>query len=168
MTDDRTDDPRPSETSLSAADEGRVEETLERLKAAVRQRRAERTTVGGEREESRLRLLEVRRNEFVRDPIAVSPRPWLGRFLVFFRKATYHLLLKWHARGVLDQQNELNRAVSRLLEDLVEAQERTDERLDRLSRKLAELEAATVAQEAPGNGPGEAPEGGEGVGGPAR
>lgn len=124
----------------SSEDEARVAAVIEQLKAGVLQRRAERATAGGAASEARFRLLEMQRHEYVRQPVPVSPRPLLGRFLVFFRKGIYHLLLKWHARGVGDQQNSFNQATVRLLDELVSSHETWGRELARLTQRVAELE----------------------------
>lgn len=136
-------------TSPSPDDEtARVAAVIEQLKAGVLQRRAERATAGGSESETRFRLLETKKHEYVRQPLPVSPRPVIGRLLVLFRKLSYHLLLKWHARGVGDQQNAFNQATVRLLEDLVAGQEAKSRELATLSRRVAELEQQVSRRDA--------------------
>lgn len=146
-----TIEPTPRPDALGD-EQARVAAVVEQLKAGVLQRRSERATAGASDSEARFRLLEAKRHEYVRQPLPVSPRPVLGRFLVLFRKLTYHLLLKWHARGVGDQQNAFNQASLRLLEDLVSGDEsrnrelaRLAERVDQLERELAALRASQDA-----------------------
>lgn len=131
----------------------RVAAVIEQLKAGVLQRRAERATAGGSESEARFRLLEVKRHEYVRQPLPVSPRPLLGRVLVLFRKLVYHLLLKWHARGVGDQQNSFNQASVRLLEELVAGQEAKGRELARLAQRVEELEQQLGPVRPPGAHP---------------
>lgn len=124
--------------------EERVARTLAQLRAGVRQRRGELATLSGGaagRDEARLRLLEVERLEFVREPVATSPRPGVGRLLVFARKAFFHLFHKWYARPLLHQQNELNRALGQLGRELAAGQEELAAAVDRLAARLAALEA---------------------------
>jgi len=139
----------------------RVTQVLARIKAAVQQRQAERATVPADRQEARLALLELRQNEFVREPVAVSPRPVLGRLLVFLRKASYHLFFKWHARAVLAQQNAFNAAAARLVEELVRSAEALGEEVAHLSRRLAELEGRARGAEGETGETGEDGEDGE-------
>jgi len=77
----------------------------------------------------------------VQEPAPVSPRPVLGRLVVFVRKAAYHLFFKWHARAVLQQQNEFNQAVSRLAQDLAANDRERRAELARLARRVEALEA---------------------------
>lgn len=116
------------------SDQERVAAVLESVRAGVRQRVSELTTVGGVAEEGRRRLLELRSREYVREPTPVSPRPLLGRALVWGRKIFFQLFLKWFERPVWEQQNRYNQAATELLQDLVERQERAE-------RELAELRA---------------------------
>jgi hypothetical protein len=140
----------------------RVARALAQLRAGVRQRRGEAATLSGGRDEARLRLLEVQRLEFVREPLASSPRPILGRLLVVARKAFFHLFHKWYARPILHQQNELNRALSQLGQELATGQEELASAVDRLAARLeaqeARLAAAGGAGDAePGSGAGPEP-----------
>jgi hypothetical protein len=48
----------------------------------------------------------------------------------------FHLFGKWYARPLVMQQNEHNRAVSQLLEDLVAGQERLAAEVARLGARL--------------------------------
>ena len=125
------------------SDEGtdpQVAEVLARLRAGVRQRQAELATLAAGSDEARLKLAELTAKEFVQEPLAMSPRPVLGRLLVFARKAVFHLFYKWYARPVLEQQNAFNQTASRLVADLVQAEER-------LARQLREMEARLAALE---------------------
>lgn len=139
----------------------RVAAVIEALEAGVRQRRAERATAGADDGAARARLLEARRLEHVREPIPVSPRPVVGRLLVLARKAAYHLLFKWHARGTTEQQNAFNQATLALVEDLLAAEEAKARELARLRRRVDELEqrladagpTSTEAAGAPRGGP---------------
>jgi hypothetical protein len=117
-----------------ASAEERVAAVLESVRAGVRQRVSELTTVSVAAEEGRRRLVELRGSEYVREPAPVSPRPLLGRAVVWMRKAFFHLFLKWFERPVWEQQNRYNQAATELLQDLVERQERAE-------RELAELRA---------------------------
>jgi hypothetical protein len=117
-----------------------VAEVLERLKAGVRQRQAELATITAGTDEARFKLAELTAKEFVQEPMAVSPRPVIGRALVFLRKALFHVVFKWYMRPVLEQQNAFNQTASRLVQDLVQAQ-------DRLARKVREMDARLTALE---------------------
>jgi hypothetical protein len=115
--------------------------TLAALEASVRQRRGELAAAGGGGDELGLRLAELRRREFVQEPKPVSPRPGLGRLVVFVRKVAYHLFFKWHARAVLQQQNEFNQSAAALLAELAERERDARRELERLRGRLAEAEA---------------------------
>jgi len=114
---------------------------LATLRASVQQRRAELAAVGGAGEEFAGRLAELRRREFVQEPEPVSPRPGIGRLLVLVRKVGYHLFFKWHARAVLQQQNEFNQAASSLLAALAEREREARSELGRLRARVATLES---------------------------
>lgn len=86
-------------------------------------------------------LIELHRNEFVQEPVPVSPRPGIGRLIVFLRKVVYHLFVKWHARAALQQQNGFNQSASQLLAELAERSKRSDEEIARLRERLSALEA---------------------------
>lgn len=120
----------------------RVAAVLAGLDAAVRQRRAELATLGDAAERARPALAELRAREVLQEPAAASPRPLVGRLVAFARRAFFHLFGKWYARPLLIQQNEHNRAVSRLLEDLLAGQERLAAEVTRLGRRLDRLEDA--------------------------
>jgi len=125
-----------------AASRQRVAATLERVQAGVRQRRAELATVGGGREDTRLRLAELKSLEWVEEPTPVSPRPGVGRLLVFVRKAFFHLFHKWYARPVLHQQNGFNRAAAELLAELARRLEDSEAQVARLTSRVRELEGS--------------------------
>jgi hypothetical protein len=125
-----------------AARRQRVAATLQRVQAGVRQRRAELATVGGGREDTRLRLAELKSLEWVEEPTPVSPRPGVGRLLVFVRKAFFHLFHKWYARPVLHQQNGFNRAAAELLAELARRLTDAEAQVARLTARLRELEGS--------------------------
>ncbi|HXO22089.1 MAG TPA: hypothetical protein VOA87_19400 [Thermoanaerobaculia bacterium] len=133
------------------AREARVADVLERVRAGVRQRQAEVSAAGAGSEEAQHKLLELKTREYVQEPLCVSPRPVVGRLLVFSRKAVFHLFLKWVVRPLLEQQNLYNQTVSRLLQEILGAEERTERRLRETEARLAALEKR---QEAAGEGPG--------------
>jgi hypothetical protein len=122
------------------SEEPRVAEVLQQLRAGVRQRQAELATIGAATDEARFKLVELTAKEYIQEPICVSPRPVVGRWIVFARKAFFHLLMKWYLRPVLEQQNAFNQTASRLVQDLVQSQEK-------LARQLRELEARLAAVE---------------------
>ena len=117
----------------------RVDEVLQQVRSGVRQRRAETATLAGS-EKTRGGLLELKTREYVREPVPLSHRPSLGRWIVLSRKAFFKLFLKWFVRPVIEQQNAYNQAASRLIEDLVESQERTARELRQVSARLEALE----------------------------
>jgi hypothetical protein len=124
----------------SPPDEPRVAEVLQKVRSGVRQRRAEAATLAAGAEETRSGLLALKNKEYVREPLPFSHRARLGRVIVFSRKAVFHLFLKWFIRPVLEQQNGFNQAASRLIEDMVESQERMARELRELSGRLEALE----------------------------
>ena len=81
-----------------------------------------------------------------------SHRPGLGKLIVLARKAFYKLFLKWFTRPVLEQQNGYNQAAARLIEDLVESQERTARELRQLSGRIETLERRLEEKDRPGEG----------------
>ena len=117
----------------------RVEDVLERLRAGVRQRQAEVATISGS-ELARHKLAELAAREYVQEPIAVSPRPVLGRWIVLARKAIFHLFLKWFTRPVMEQQNSYNQTVSRLIQDLMQTNDALAQRVRELEARVLELE----------------------------
>jgi hypothetical protein len=119
--------------------EPRVDEVLQRLRAGVRQRQAEIATVSGS-DQARHKLAELTAREYVQEPIAVSPRPVLGRWIVLARKVIYHVVLKWFTRPVMEQQNAFNTTVSRLVQDQVQSHEALVQRVRELEARLAVLE----------------------------
>jgi hypothetical protein len=133
--------------SDGVAERQRVAETLDRLRSGVRQRQAELTTVDGESEEQRLRLADLQAAEFLQEPICVSPRPVIGRLLVFVRKAFFHLFMKWYLRPVVMQVNRFNGSAGTLIRDLVEANRALAEQNRKLDRRIEALEAAIERRE---------------------
>lgn len=135
--------PEPTADPGSAA---AVAATLASLRAAVMQRQGELAAIGGGGDDLAASLAELRRHEFVQEPRPVSPRPGLGRLIVFARRAVYHLFVKWHARAVLQQQNEFNQAAAALIAALAERERAGRAEIARLARRLDELEAARAAR----------------------
>jgi hypothetical protein len=125
-----------------------VARVLAQVRSGVRQRQAEVASAGTGSEEAQHKLLELKSREYVQEPLCVSPRPVLGRLLVFSRKAVFHLFMKWFSRPVLEQQNLYNQTVARLLEDLLKNQEATEKRLRELEARLAAL-AEKMEQKGP-------------------
>jgi hypothetical protein len=120
--------------------EERVDAVLQQLRAGVRQRQAELATVGAGTDEARFKLVELTSKEYIQEPIPLSPRPVLGKWLVFARKAFFHLFMKWYMRPVLEQQNVFNQTAGRLIQDLIQGQEK-------LARQLREMDARLTALE---------------------
>jgi len=121
-------------------DEPHVDEVLQQLRAGVRQRQAELATVGAGTDEARFKLVELTSKEYIQEPVPLSPRPVVGKWLVFLRKAFFHVFMKWYMRPVLEQQNAFNQTAGRLIQDLVQSQEK-------LERQLREMEARLTALE---------------------
>ena len=121
-------------------DDLRVEQVLQQVRSGVRQRRAESTTLAAGAEETRNGLLALKSREYVQEPVAFSHRARWGKLIVFVRKAFYKVFLQWLTRPVLEQQNGFNQAAARMIEDLVEAQERNARELRQLSARLEALE----------------------------
>ncbi|MFL6262108.1 MAG: hypothetical protein ACJ76Y_20625 [Thermoanaerobaculia bacterium] len=139
-----------SEEAPPPPEDLRVAEVLQKIRSGVRQRRAEATTMAGEGEETRNGLLALKQREYVQEPVAFSHRPGLGRFIVLARKAVYKLFLKWLTRPLLEQQNGFNQAAARLIEDLVESQERAARAIRQLSARVEDLERRLEEKDGPG------------------
>lgn len=129
--------PPPEEVDPERA---RVAAVLAGLRAGVRQRQAELATVGVAADGARLALAELRGLEVLQEPVAASPRPVLGRWLGLARRVFFHAFGKWYARPLVRQQNELNRVVTRVLEDLIAAHERLVAETVNLRQRLERLE----------------------------
>ena len=140
----------PDPTPSPSPEDLRVAEVLQKVRSGVRQRRAESTTLAGGGEETRGGLLALKAREYVQEPVAFSHRPGLRRAIVLARKAFYKLFLKWFMRPVLEQQNGFNQAAARLIEDLVEAQERNARELRQLSGRIEALERRLEEKDRPG------------------
>ena len=125
--------------------EPRVAEVLQRLRSGVRQRSAELAVLGGgaagDGQAAHQGLAAVRAREYVQEPIALSHRRRLGRLVVLSRKAFFKLFLKWFLRPVVEQQNAFNQAAGRLLQELVEAQDRTARELRQLTARVERIES---------------------------
>lgn len=132
----------PNERQEDAIEREHVAEVLDRLRSGVRQRHAELATTGSESDELRLRLTDLAASELVDEPVCVSPRPVVGRFLVLARKAVFHLFLKWYLRPVLMQVNRFHATVGMLVRDLVESNRRLAADNQELERRLRALESA--------------------------
>ena len=132
-------DAEPAPTAPDALDPNvqRVEAVLQQLRSGVRQRQAEVATARDGLEGAARRILELRQREFVQEPMPFSHRPGLGRAIVLARKAVYKLFGRWWGRAVLEQQNSFNRIASQTLQDLIEEQQRTLERVRALEQRLA-------------------------------
>lgn len=128
------DEPTPTPEEVAA--------TLASLRSAARQRQGELAAASDGGEELGRSLAELRRHEFVQEPRPVSPRPGIGRLIVFLRKATYHLFLKWWGRAVLQQQNEFNQAAAALLAATVEREEENRREIRRLRARLDAAEGS--------------------------
>ena len=107
-----------------------TERTAERLREAIRQRRAELAADqeamagGGLPDLELVRVLE--------EPPNVSARPFFGPVITLWRRVVKRLALAWYLRPVLGQQNDFNQAVARRLADLVAEVERLERRLQTL------------------------------------
>lgn len=130
----------PSDSPSAAPADLRVAEVLQKVRSGVRQRRAESATLAAGGMETRNGLLMLKSREYVQEPVVFSHRPRWGRFIVFTRKAFFHVFLKWYLRPLLEQQNGFNQAASRLIEDLVEAHDRALRELALVSARLEALE----------------------------
>jgi hypothetical protein len=145
----------PDPTPVPPPEDLRVAEVLQKVRSGVRQRRAESTTLAGGGEETRSGLLALKQREYVQEPVASSHRPGLGRLIVLARKVFHKLFLKWYMRPILEQQNGFNQAAARLIEDLVEAQERTAREVRQLGGRVEALERRLEEEgESPGGSGG--------------
>ena len=91
--------------------------------------------------------LVLQANEFLQEPVCVSPRPLIGPIVVFARKAFFHLFMKWYLRPMVMQLNNFNSSAGALIRDLVEANRGLIEENRRLSRRLEALEEAVHGRE---------------------
>jgi hypothetical protein len=123
----------------SPASPERVAAAIERVRAGVLQRRAEIATLD-EAGAASAALIDLAASEYLREPQPVSPRPLVGGWLVFLRKAMYHVVFKWWGRPVVEQQNRFNRAAAELLREQAEAAERRERRLRDLESRVQVLE----------------------------
>jgi len=130
-----------------------VAAALERLRAGVRQRRAELATLGDESEATKLRVLELKTLEWVEEPPLFSHRPGLGKLIVLLRKVFFHAFVKWYARPLLQRQNRFNQVASQLIQELLAQQTRLAGEVGRLEREVAAARAAEAAS--PASAPGE-------------
>lgn len=131
--------PNPADDSAGAE---RVDEVLRQLRAGVRQRQAELATLGAGAAEARHRMAELTAREYIQEPICISPRPVLGRWIVLARKVAFHGFMKWFLRPVIEQQNGFNQTASRLIQDLAQSQETMARQLRDLDARLLTLEKA--------------------------
>lgn len=125
-----------------------VAAALERLRAGVRQRRAELATLGDESEATKLRVLELKTLEWVEEPPLFSHRPGLGKLIVLLRKVFFHAFVKWYARPLLLRQNRFNQVASQLIQELLAQQTRLAGEVGRLEREVAAARAAEVSSPA--------------------
>lgn len=128
--------------SAGAAERARLAAILDGVRAGVRQRQGELATFDEAREETRLALAELRSHEVLEEPACTSPRPVVGRLLVFARKAFFHLFGKWYSRPLIEQQNRYHRAAGRLHEGLASDQERLAAEQRKLAAAVERLTAA--------------------------
>lgn len=129
-----------ADTPPPSSPDPRVAEVLQKVRSGVRQRQAESTTLAAGGEETRSGLLALKAREYVQEPVAFSHRPRWGRLIVLTRKAFYKAFLKWFLRPVLEQQNGFNQGAARLIEDLVESNDRMARELRQVSARLEELQ----------------------------
>ncbi len=133
--------------SEGATERDRVAESLDRVRASVRQRQAELATVAGHSDEMRLRLAELQAGEFIQEPVPVSPRPLFGPLVVWSRKVFYHLFMKWFTRPTLLQVNQFNGSVGAVVRDLVEANRNLGEENRKLQARVRALEAIVAPRD---------------------
>ena len=101
----------------------RVAATLTRIRAGVRQRQALLAARPDGALELPASLAAVEATRQIDPAMPTSHRPIVGTAVVLAKKAVYHLFLKWYLRGLLQQQNAFNRAVSVALQDVYERQQ---------------------------------------------
>lgn len=98
-----------------------TEELVERLRAGVRQRQAERSTAGDSG--SAARLAELFRHQTLSERSPRSHRKVLGPLVVAARTVVRKLFLGWYVGPVIQQQSLYNHAASRAIQDLTEEME---------------------------------------------
>lgn len=131
-------DARPEDLSDDA-----LEEMVGRMRAKIRQRRAElaaeeRCPLSGPLapEAVDAELLAAAR---LAEPPCTSRKRWIGSLLVWLRLRVKKAFVSWYAEPILDQQTAFNLKVSRLGRDVAEELDRLYARIDALERKLARL-----------------------------
>lgn len=126
-----------SESPEETTDETRVKSALEGLRAAVRQRQAERAGQGSG-EALRALLRELKDRETVLEPVPKRDGSLGSSLAASLRWVVYRIFFRWHARIVWKQQSEFNRTATRLLQDLVERDRDRSAELARLKARLDE------------------------------
>jgi len=105
----------------AAVDAG-VAESLERLRAAVRQRQAEVAVLEASLDELPASLAAVERRHRLTEPTWAAEGG--ARWALRLQRVLYHLVAKRPHRSLLRQQTEFNRSVSLALRDLADRQQR--------------------------------------------
>ncbi len=137
MTEETTT-PSGPEASQSAE----VAEVLARVRAGVRQRRAELATLSEDLKRLPPALARAHELQYVEEPVCESHRPVVGRFIVLAKKFVYKGFMKWYLDSLVRQQNTFNRAASEALRDLFERQGALASELDRLADEIERAKQA--------------------------
>lgn len=81
-------------------------------------------------------LSNLHKNAVVHEQSFSSDKPLLGRFIVWVREKWNSVSTKWYVRPMLFQQNRFNQTVAQLTQELVEAVNSINQRLDQLEERL--------------------------------
>lgn len=109
-----------------------VADTLERIRAGLRQRRSELAALDAHTAPLPGPLAEVRAQAQLEEPSFYGEGG--SRLQSFLQKVIYHLFSKRHHRSLLRQQSRFNRSVDLALAELFDRQERLAAQLERLRR----------------------------------
>lgn len=128
-------DPEQPEASSEVV----VDDLVDRLRAGVRQRQAERTTMGDTG--SSARLAELYRHQTLSERSPRSHRKLLGPMVVAARTVVRKLFLGWYVGPVIQEQSLYNHAATRAIQGLAEEIDELRRDNEALRVQLDELQA---------------------------
>lgn len=114
-----------------------TDQLVDRLRAGVRQRRAERTTQSDLG--SAARLAELYRHQTLSEHTPSSHRKLLGPVMVGAKTLMSKLFLGWYMRPLIQQQSQYNHAATRAILGLAEESEELRRENTALSAELEQL-----------------------------
>jgi hypothetical protein len=107
---------------------------IERLRAGIRQRRAEIATGSGSSISPE--LLELESTQYLKEPVPESPRAVIGPLLILMRKLFHSIILRWYSQPLLQRQNRFNSAAAHLIRQLIEENQMLRHELRKLREHL--------------------------------